>query len=276
MPSGPRSDDAARLFAHPGVDWPTVGLCALMWGGLAANLAWAAGALSAAPPPIWATVLIGTFFLNMTFTVWHEGAHGTAFRSRAANDVLGVLGAFPAFIPYFMIRRDHHLHHEHANDREKDPDAWFLEGSIWTLPLRYPRGVARAGRLVRRTSPPAWERRADRALLLVQLALLALAAAGGWLLPVVWAWIVPKGLAMWIHAWYVNWLPHRALPAERYRDTRIFPIGLLTPLMLCHNYHGVHHAWQTVPWHRYPAVFRAKREFLEKRGVPVREVLSTR
>ena len=47
------------------------------------------------------------------------------------------------------------------------------------------------------------------------------------------------------------------------------PAAWLTPLTLCHNYHGLHHVWQTVPWHRYAKVFRLKREFLENRGVPI-------
>jgi beta-carotene hydroxylase len=84
-------------------------------------------------------------------------------------------------------------------------------------------------------------------------------------------WVVPKGIAMWIHGWYVNVLPHRGLPAERYRDTRIRPSRWLAWPTVMHCYHGVHHAWQTVPWHRYAKAFEAKREFLAERGAPVVE-----
>lgn len=268
---GADPDTERALFAHPGVDVPTLLLAAAMWVGLVANFAWA----WREPGPWWAHLLVGTFFLNMSFTVWHEAVHGTAFRSRWANDALGVLGAWPALIPYFMIRTVHRLHHEHTNDAERDPDAWFLDGSIWTLPLRYARGIRRAREHYRATGPPAWEARADALLSLLAVGLAVLALVQGGLFAVVFAWALPKGVAMWIHAWYVNWLPHRALPAERYRDTRVFPFAWLTPWMLFHNYHGLHHAWQTVPWHRYGRAFRAKAAFLRERGTPIQEHLTT-
>jgi fatty acid desaturase len=270
QPSRPEpKDDAAELFAHPGVDWPTLGLAAAMWSGLVANLVWASGRDALTLGAALGHVVIGTFFLNLSFTVWHEGVHGTVFRARWANDLVGVLGSWPAMIPYFMIHRDHVLHHEHTNDRERDPDAWFLEGSIWSLPLRYPAGVRRAQALVERTHPPAWERWCDRLLVVGVIGVLGALVLAGHGLAALVAWVIPKGIAMWVHAWYVNVLPHQGLPAERYRDTRVRPVAWMTPLMLCHNYHGLHHAWQTVPWHRYARVFRAKRAFLEGRGTPV-------
>ena len=263
------TDRARDVFAHPGVDWPTIGLCALMWSGLVANFA----ATSNGAIPFWASVPIGVFFLNMSFTVWHEGVHGTVFRSRVGNDVIGVLGAFPAMIPYFMIRTVHQLHHEHTNDPERDPDYWFTEAPIWSLPFRYLGGIRRARETYVATRPPAWEGWADRAQTLAVLALFGIAAWQGVFMALVWAWILPKLVAMWIHAWYVNYLPHRELPAQRFGDTRIFPLRWLSPWMLCHNYHGLHHAWQTVPWHRYGRAFRAKADFLAERGTPVRHRL---
>ena len=262
-------DEAAALFAHPGVDWPTLALCAVMWAGLVTNFVSAAGVSEWGLSTALLHIALGTFFLNMSFTIWHEAAHGTVFRSRPWCDLVGVLGSWPAMLPYFTVRRDHVLHHEFVNDPERDPDAWFLEGSIWTLPLRYPSGAKRALAIVDRSGRPAWEARTDRVLLALVLVALALLAWFVSPLAVLFAWILPKGFAMWIHAWYVNVLPHRGLPAERFRDTRIHPAAWLTPLTLCHNYHGLHHVWQTVPWHRYPQVFRLKEEFLESRGVPI-------
>ncbi len=263
-------DEAGAVFAHPGVDWPTLGLLAAMWTGLLGNL-WVA---LATVEPGWVQlgvhVLVGVVFLNLSFTIWHEGVHGTVFRSRALNDVVGVLGAWPAWIPYFLIRRGHQLHHRHTNDPERDPDTWFLEGSIWTLPLRYPGGTLRTKRLVAGTDPPAWERAADAAQGLLLLAAFGALLWAGRVDVLLACWVLPKLLAMWIHAWYVNVLPHQGLPVGRFRDTRILPSRWLALPMVLHNYHGVHHAWQTVPWHRYPAAFAAKREFLLQRGAPIR------
>lgn len=266
--------DAARLFAHPGVDLPTVALLLLMWGALGANLAWALATPSPSPGQLALHVVVGVLAMNLSFTIWHDGAHGNVFRARWANDVLGVLGSWPVWIPYFLIRRGHQLHHLHANDPDKDPDAWFLDGPIWTLPLRYPAGVARTKRIVKGVELPTWEAWADRAQALALLAAFAaLLLVGRWDALVV-CWVLPKGLAMWVHAWYVNVVPHRGLPAERFRDTRIVTARWLSPLMVLHNYHGVHHAWQTVPWHRYPRVLRAKRALLEERGAPIFDSLA--
>ena len=53
--------------------------------------------------------------------------------------------------------------------------------------------------------------------------------------------------------WYINWLPHAGLPPDRYRGTRIVDVAWLTPLVLGHNYHAIHHLWPNLPWHRYRA-----------------------
>jgi beta-carotene hydroxylase len=261
--------ESAKLFAHPGVDLPTVALAVVMWAGLVGNFAWAVGV---GEWTVWIAVrhvLVGTFFLNMSFTIWHEAAHGTVFRNRTANDILGCLAAWPAMIPYQTVRRDHILHHDFVNDPERDPDYWFTEGSIWSLPLRYPSGAKRAVAIVDRSGRPSWEVNLDRALLVSILVALGLGVWLGSPLAVLFAWILPKGFAMWIHAWYVNVLPHRGLPPERFHDTRIYTQAWLLPLTICHSYHGLHHIWPTLPWHRYPRAFRLKREFLESRGVPI-------
>jgi fatty acid desaturase len=274
------SSERGSPFAHPGVAWATLALLAAMWGLLVVNAIAFPGdpdvTSAAGVARIALHVALGVIALNLSFTIWHEAVHGLVFRSRAANDVVGILGAFPALIPWFTIRRGHLLHHAHTNDPERDPDQWFVRGSIWSLPLRYPAGIARTKRMVAASGQQSSERAADRAQLALALAaMVALAATGHvWLL--VACWLLPKGIAMWIHAWYVNVLPHRDLPAERYKDTRTFPLPWLAPFFLMHQYHGLHHAWQTVPWNRYGEAFRAKRAFLEGRGAPIRGKLLER
>jgi fatty acid desaturase len=43
---------------------------------------------------------------------------------------------------------------------------------------------------------------------------------------------------------------------------RLGAAWLLTPLFIYHNYHLIHHLWPRVPFYRYGAVWRAKREML--------------
>ncbi len=265
----------SALFQHPGVAWPSLGLLLLLWGLLLGQLAWfPADPLALLDHPSgWARLLahmaIGALALNLSFTVWHDAVHGLVFRPRWANDLVGWLGAFPAFIPWFTIRRGHLLHHAHTNHPELDPDHWFLGGSLWSLPLRYPEGIRRTRRLVEAGGQPAAERWADRGQLL--LALLAAVGLAYWVHPlaVLFGWFLPKGIAMWIHAWYVNVLPHRGLPPQRFLDTRILDLPWLAPLFLMHQYHGLHHAWAGVPWYRYRRAFLAKQDDLIRRGAPI-------
>ena len=53
--------------------------------------------------------------------------------------------------------------------------------------------------------------------------------------------------------------------------TRIIDVPWLTPLVLGHNYHAIHHLWPRIPWHRYPSTFTHKRSYLEEHGVPIEQ-----
>jgi beta-carotene hydroxylase len=87
-------------------------------------------------------------------------------------------------------------------------------------------------------------------------------------------WLLPFALSKLLMDWYINWLPHTGLPPDRYRGTRILDIAWLTPLVLGHNYHAIHHLWPNLPWHRYRPVFIERRAQLRERGVPIETRLS--
>jgi beta-carotene hydroxylase len=69
--------------------------------------------------------------------------------------------------------------------------------------------------------------------------------------------------------WYVNYLPHVGLPADRFLGTRIVDVSWLTPFLLAHNYHAIHHLWPTLPWHRYVDRYHTRRDYLVAHGVPI-------
>ena len=207
--------------------------------------------------------------LNCSFTVWHEAVHGTIATRRGLNDAIGYVAAWLAMIPFFMIREIHWLHHRFTNDPTRDPDYWFIDGPFWSLPLRYPAGVRRAQQMYRALPGHRRQHLLDR---LGQLAIAGLFFAAwryGVLTELVFVWLVPKVISMFVHAWYVNYLPHHGCDTERYKSTRVIDVGWLQPLMLFHNFHGLHHAFPTVPWHRYPDAFDEKRAFLDAQDVPI-------
>jgi len=249
---------------HPTTDWGTLGLLALQhalfWGNLA--LWWIR------PLPVAVHVGVGIVAIHLAFTIWHEAVHRNVSRRGWVNDVTGVLGMFPYMTPYFIQRWVHLEHHRRLNE-PADPNLVYAEGPFWTLPFRYPRALRYARQVLRDDPRTPGERFADR----VAMGVLAGVWAGAWWLgaadDLLLLWALPLVVAKLFMDWYINWLPHVGLPADRFAGTRIVDVPWLTPLVLAHNYHAVHHLWPGVPWHRYPVVFRDRHAYLVEHGVPI-------
>ncbi len=90
----------------------------------------------------WLTVplaLLAGCFLVRTFIIFHDCGHGSYFKSRLANDVLGTITGVLCFTPYFHWRWEHSVHHSSAGDldRRGTGDVWtltvqeYLEASRW-------------------------------------------------------------------------------------------------------------------------------------------------
>lgn len=215
-----------------------------------------------------AHVLLSALAIHLAFTVWHEAVHGTVFRSQRGNDLVGVVGMLPYMTPYFMQRWVHLEHHRKMNLPD-DPNYIYLDGPLLTLPFRYPRALAYGKKVLKADPRAPWEKKSD----LATTALIGMVYLGalvtGHLVDILVLWFVPVVVAKLVMDWYVNYLPHRGLPADKFLGTRVIEIGWLTPLLLNHNYHAVHHLWPTVPWHRYRQIYRKKHEYLTSHGVPI-------
>jgi len=90
----------------------------------------------------WITVplaLLAGAFLVRVFIIFHDCGHGSFFKSRMANDVLGFITGVLTFTPYYQWRGEHALHHSTAGDldRRGTGDVWtltvqeYLESSRW-------------------------------------------------------------------------------------------------------------------------------------------------
>jgi len=83
-------------------------------------------------------VLAGAFLVRV-FIIFHDCGHGSYFKSRKANDVVGFLAGVLTFTPYYHWRWEHAIHHSSAGhlDKRGIGDVWtmtvqeYLESSRW-------------------------------------------------------------------------------------------------------------------------------------------------
>ncbi len=83
-------------------------------------------------------VLAGALLVRV-FIIFHDCGHGSFFKSRMANDIVGFLAGVLTFTPYYHWRWEHALHHSSAGDldRRGTGDVWtltvqeYLESSRW-------------------------------------------------------------------------------------------------------------------------------------------------
>lgn len=105
---------------------------AALWGLMYVSLRfsyWLTGALA---------IVAGAFLIRV-FIIFHDCGHGSFFKSRAANDLLGFVTGVLTFTPYFQWRWEHALHHATSGDldRRGTGDVWtltvqeYLEASRW-------------------------------------------------------------------------------------------------------------------------------------------------
>ena len=246
------------------LDVPTLLLLAEMYAVLVGNVV----LYYSAPLHPLAHVAIGAIAIHLAFTIWHEAVHGTVSRSPRFNAAIGVLGMLPYMTPFFFQRAIHLEHHRRLNER-RDPNFAYTDGSYLTILFRYPRALLNARELFPSDPRTKAQRLSDTATSALVFAVLVAATAEGRLLDFVILWLAPLVIAKLVMDWYINYLPHRGLPPDDFRGTRITAVEWLTPLVLNHNYHAVHHIWPTVPWHRYREIYRNKIDYLIRHGVPI-------
>ena len=67
-------------------------------------------------------------FAFRMFIIFHDCGHGSFFKSRRANDLVGVLTGIVLFTPYYAWRHSHAVHHATSGDLDRRG-----VGDVWTL-----------------------------------------------------------------------------------------------------------------------------------------------
>jgi len=83
---------------------------------------------------IWLTAVFGlpaALFIVRLFIIQHDCGHGSFFKSRRANNVLGLVISVLTLIPYDFWRRDHAIHHATSGNLDRRG-----KGDVTTLTVR--------------------------------------------------------------------------------------------------------------------------------------------
>ncbi len=70
-------------------------------------------------------------FLVRAFIIFHDCGHGSFFKSRAANDIVGFFTGLLTFTPFYQWRWDHAIHHATSGHLDKRGT-----GDIWTMTVQ--------------------------------------------------------------------------------------------------------------------------------------------
>ncbi len=70
-------------------------------------------------------------FLIRSFIIVHDCGHGSFFKSRKANRILGFFAALLTFLPSYHWSHEHAKHHAHAGDLDRRG-----AGDVWTLTVQ--------------------------------------------------------------------------------------------------------------------------------------------
>jgi omega-6 fatty acid desaturase (delta-12 desaturase) len=82
----------------------------------------------------WLTVplaILAGVFLVRVFIIFHDCGHGSFFKSRAANDIVGFITGMLTFTPYYHWRWEHAIHHASAGHLDKRGT-----GDVWTMTVQ--------------------------------------------------------------------------------------------------------------------------------------------
>lgn len=67
-------------------------------------------------------------FLIKIFIIFHDCVHDSFFKSRRANDLLGIITGIITYTPYYQWKKDHRIHHDSAGDLDRRG-----VGDVWTM-----------------------------------------------------------------------------------------------------------------------------------------------
>ena len=261
-----------------GVEWPTVALALLIYGGFLGMTFFHAAM------PLWVFAPVTAWLVAWHSSLQHEILHGHPTRSRKINRMLAVI-PISLWMPYETYRLAHLRHHcdDALTDPLDDPESRYVTAADWDSLGRFGRWVLKLqktllGRLV---IGPLWAvgyffadeavklRAGDRVawkawgehLVGVAAVLFWLVAVCELSIPVYLGLVLYPAISLLLIRSFAE---HKAADGVAERTAIVENSWILGPLFLFNNLHAVHHERPAMPWYEIPAWYQANRTRLIK------------
>ncbi len=258
-------DELARLKSAPAVAWPTV----LMFVVCTMVLVLVWYACLHALLPLLAGMIINGITAYFLFSVVHDSSHNAVSRHKWLNELVGRIGLvyFAPLAPMDVARYIHMSHHKHANDPDRDPDA-YSHKLDWLFPVRWLNFdyfytkwfFTKGGGFARRKYP------ALALYVSFILGMCGLIIWAGYGFELLMLWFLPTRISSFLFVLVFSYLTHQPFETlareNEYKATalRLGADWFWGPLMTNHNYHLIHHLYPNAPFYTYRRIWALKRD----------------
>ena len=252
----------------------------------------------------WVALPLLITMVYISFTPMHEAVHNAIFTHSSGyfwlNDWFGTLAGIPLLVTFRSLRFIHLQHHKYTNDSENDPDLWSCHvPKRYYLPFRWVTHLFHYYEYYYKhgSERPKEERYATLIVLFGIYIAPWILFDGDTRSKLFFNFFVPSWGAISFLAYIFVFIPHRRHSTpDMYKGTNVTSLincqtkdylnagknknenenersvaalKILTPLMLCQNYHNIHHLYPWIPFYKYSKIWYKFDEYFIQKGTKI-------
>ena len=233
--------------------------------------------------PLWAACIINGVVGYGMFTIAHDGTHRALSNVSWLNECLGQIG-LTFMLPYapMPVTRWIHMQHHRFTNAANDPDRFTHDAPWWQIPIRWSNFDFYYLYYFLKHGGKNLQDHLKLTLLYIGV-VTAIAVAATWAgygYEVLMLWLLPTRIALFFVSLVFVFLPHFPGEVSQREDPymastmRMGWEWLLTPVLVYHNYHLIHHLYPTVPFYKMHKVWYLKYDELNANNVSVQSAFS--